>query len=139
MASRTIQARPSAINAVDMPTQLGNGTPASLNNQRNTTSQRSTNPIRIRGGRSNHFITGRIYNQAAMTSTRQLFQIFHVDAFTDKPFAGNPAAVCLLTEDRSAQWMQSVAAEMNLSETAFVRELEEGYELRWFTPTVEVD
>jgi len=74
-----------------------------------------------------------------MTSTRQLFQIFHVDAFTDKPFAGNPAAVCLLTEDRSAQWMQSVAAEMNLSETAFVRELEEGYELRWFTPTVEVD
>ena len=41
--------------------------------------------------------------------------IFHVDAFTEKPFAGNPAAVCLLTEERSAQWMQSVAAEMNLS------------------------
>ena len=66
-------------------------------------------------------------------------RIFHVDAFTDKPFAGNPAAVCLLTEERSGQWMQSVAAEMNLSETAFVRKLEEGYELRWFTPTVEVE
>jgi len=65
--------------------------------------------------------------------------IFHVDAFTDKPFAGNPAAVCLLTEERSGRWMQSVAAEMNLPETAFVRKLEEGYELRWFTPTVEVE
>ena len=66
-------------------------------------------------------------------------RIFHVDAFTDQLFAGNPAAVCLLTEERSADWMQSIAAEMNLSETAFVRKLEEGYELRWFTPTVEVD
>ena len=74
-----------------------------------------------------------------MTATKRLSWIFHVDAFTNKPFAGNPAAVCLLTEERSAEWMQSVAAEMNLSETAFVRKLEEGYELRWFTPTIEVD
>src|SRR5689334_4507669 len=66
-------------------------------------------------------------------------RIFHVDAFTDEPYAGNPAAVCVLTEEAPSQWMQSVAAEMNLSETAFVRRLETGYGLRWFTPTVEVD
>ncbi|MGI9225625.1 MAG: PhzF family phenazine biosynthesis protein [Woeseiaceae bacterium] len=62
-----------------------------------------------------------------------------VDAFTDKPFAGNPAAVCLLETERDAEWMQAVAAELNLSETAFVRPLEDGFELRWFTPVVEVD
>ena len=62
-----------------------------------------------------------------------------VDAFTDRPFAGNPAAVCLLEEERDEPWMQAIAAEMNLSETAFVRPLEEGFGLRWFTPTVEVD
>lgn len=62
-----------------------------------------------------------------------------IDAFTDRPFAGNPAAVCLLAEERDAQWMQAVAAEMNLSETAYVRVLDDGFELRWFTPTIEVD
>jgi PhzF family phenazine biosynthesis protein len=62
-----------------------------------------------------------------------------VDAFSDRPFAGNPAAVCLLEEERDAGWMQSVAAEMNLSETAFVRGLDDGFELRWFTPAIEVD
>ena len=62
-----------------------------------------------------------------------------VDAFTDRPFAGNPAAVCLLEEARDAQWMQAVAAEMNLSETAFVRVLDDGFELRWFTPAIEVE
>jgi PhzF family phenazine biosynthesis protein len=62
-----------------------------------------------------------------------------IDAFTDKPFAGNPAAVCLLEDERDAEWMQVVAAEMNLSETAFVRPLEDGFDLRWFTPVVEVD
>lgn len=46
-----------------------------------------------------------------------------VDAFTDQPFTGNPAAVCLLETERDAEWMQSVAAEMNLSETAFVHRL----------------
>ena len=55
------------------------------------------------------------------------------------PFAGNPAAVCLLERERESAWMQSVAAEMNLSETAFVRRLDSGFELRWFTPGVEVD
>jgi PhzF family phenazine biosynthesis protein len=62
-----------------------------------------------------------------------------IDAFTDRPFSGNPAAVCLLDSQRDAQWMQSVAEEMNLSETAFVRPLTDGFELRWFTPKVEVD
>ena len=63
----------------------------------------------------------------------------HVDAFTDRPFAGNPAGVCLLTEDASAEWMQHAAAEVNLSETAFVRRRDDGdFDLRWFTPTAEV-
>ena len=65
--------------------------------------------------------------------------IFHVDAFTDRPFGGNPAAVCLLPEDREERWMQQVAAEMNLAETAFVQRQEDGFRLRWFTPKVEVD
>jgi len=64
---------------------------------------------------------------------------FHVDAFTDAAFRGNPAAVCLLTAARPAKWMQAVAAEMNLSETAFVQPIAEGFRLRWFTPKVEVD
>lgn len=64
---------------------------------------------------------------------------FHVDAFAAGPFQGNPAAVCLLAAPRPAKWMQSVAAEMNLSETAFVTPAPGGFRLRWFTPTVEVD
>ena len=64
--------------------------------------------------------------------------LFQVDAFTERPFAGNPAAVCLLTEQADAGWMQSVAAEMNLSETAFLVPRDDGFQLRWFTPTVEV-
>lgn len=66
-------------------------------------------------------------------------RIFQVDAFTSKPFAGNPAAVCLLEEPRGADWMQDVAREMNLSETAFVEPGNSGYGLRWFTPDREVD
>jgi len=65
--------------------------------------------------------------------------IFQVDAFTDKRFAGNPAAVCILPEPRDEIWMQNVAREMNLSETAFLCRQEDGFDLRWFTPTVEVD
>jgi PhzF family phenazine biosynthesis protein len=62
-----------------------------------------------------------------------------VDAFTSVPFAGNPAAVCVLKQDQPAAWMQSVASEMNLSETAFLlAEGENVYRLRWFTPKVEV-
>jgi PhzF family phenazine biosynthesis protein len=65
--------------------------------------------------------------------------IIQVDAFTDKAFSGNPAAVCLLAEPRDYAWMQNVAAEMNLSETAFLHPQEDGFNLRWFTPTTEVD
>lgn len=66
--------------------------------------------------------------------------LFHVDAFTDRPFSGNPAGVCVLGDDRDATWMQSVAAELNLSETAFLRRGGgNAWGLRWFTPTVEVD
>jgi len=61
-----------------------------------------------------------------------------VDAFADRPFAGNPAAVCLLPGPRDTAWMQSVAAEMNLSETAFLHTENDGWRLRWMTPTVEV-
>lgn len=66
--------------------------------------------------------------------------LYQVDAFTDRPFGGNPAAVCLLPAPREAEWMQLVAREMNLSETAFVHPAEEGsWGLRWFTPKVEVE
>ena len=65
--------------------------------------------------------------------------VFQVDAFTAKAFSGNPAAVCLLEEEAEVQWMQSVAAEMNLSETAFLVPQNDGFGLRWFTPTTEVD
>ncbi len=69
--------------------------------------------------------------------------MFQVDAFASTPFTGNPAAVCLLDTDTDADavWMQTVAAEMNLSETAFVRPRDAGgaFPLRWFTPTVEVE
>lgn len=64
---------------------------------------------------------------------------FHVDAFAAAPFRGNPAAVCLLARPRPATWMRAVAAEMNLSETAFVSPRAGGFGLRWFTPRVEVD
>lgn len=62
-----------------------------------------------------------------------------VDAFTDRPFAGNPAAVCLLAEARADDWLQAVAREMNLSETAFLVRRDGGFDLRWFTPGAEVD
>ena len=66
-------------------------------------------------------------------------RVVQVDAFTDRPFAGNPAAVCVLREAASEQWMRDVAREMNLSETAFLVPEDGGFRLRWFTPAVEVD
>lgn len=63
-----------------------------------------------------------------------------VDSFTNRPFAGNPAGVCLLEAPAPEAWMQAVAAEVNLSETAFLVPRADGdHDLRWFTPTVEVD
>ena len=65
--------------------------------------------------------------------------IFQVDAFTSTPFAGNPAAVCMLDTLPEDGWMQKLAREMNLSETAFLVRQEDGFNLRWFTPKVEVN
>ena len=65
--------------------------------------------------------------------------LLHVDSFTSHPFRGNPAAVCLLDRERDDAWMQNVAAEMNLSDTAFLLPRgEDGFVLRWFTPSMEV-
>jgi PhzF family phenazine biosynthesis protein len=65
--------------------------------------------------------------------------IYQVDAFvTGKKFSGNPAAVCMLERPADEQWMQNIAMEMNLSETAFLEKQADGYNLRWFTPAVEV-
>src|ERR687886_18135 len=61
-----------------------------------------------------------------------------VDAFTDRPFGGNPAGVLVLEAERDRTWMQGVASELNLSETSFLRRQEDGvWTLRWFTPVVE--
>src|SRR3954447_26400138 len=66
--------------------------------------------------------------------------LYQIDAFTGAPFAGNPAGVTLLTEAAEAPWMLAVAAEMNLAETAFlVRTAPGAYDLRWFSPAVEID
>lgn len=69
----------------------------------------------------------------------QQIPLFQVDAFTDHPFTGNPAAVLLLREDAPVDWMLKVAQEMNLSETAFVFPMGDLFSLRWFTPRVEVE
>jgi PhzF family phenazine biosynthesis protein len=65
-------------------------------------------------------------------------QIFQVDAFTNSPFRGNPAGVCIMQQEGDPAWMQNVACEMNLSETAFLAPHPDGYHLRWFTPAAEV-
>jgi len=78
-----------------------------------------------------------------MTSTRsadaRLIPVFIVDAFAERPFTGNPAAVCVLDGPADAAWMQHVAAEMNLSDTAFLYAEADRFRLRWFTPVTEVD
>ena len=66
-------------------------------------------------------------------------RITQVDAFTDRPFTGNPAAVCILPVPANEAWMRAVAREMNLSETAFLVREDDAYRLRWFTPAIEVD
>lgn len=66
--------------------------------------------------------------------------IYQVDAFSSEAFSGNPAGVCLLESPRNESWMQNIALEMNLSETAFLERKEDGsFNLRWFTPKKEVD
>ena len=66
-------------------------------------------------------------------------EIYQVDAFTNQPYKGNPAAVCILNESKEDKWMYNVAEEMSLPETAFIHKKEGKYNLRWFTPTHEVD
>jgi len=65
-------------------------------------------------------------------------QIYKVDTFTMEPFRGNPAAVCFLPEPKDSDWLQNVAREMNLPATAFLQKNSVGYQLRWFTPTTEM-
>ncbi|WP_069659441.1 PhzF family phenazine biosynthesis protein [Arcticibacter eurypsychrophilus] len=65
-------------------------------------------------------------------------KFYQVDAFTNQPFKGNPAAICILEEELSTATMLQIAAENNLAETAFVQKSADGFNLRWFTPTVEV-
>jgi len=64
--------------------------------------------------------------------------LYHIDAFTSEAFKGNPAGVCFVEKDTSAEWMQNIAAEMNLSETAFIIPGKEVSEIRYFTPAAEV-
>jgi PhzF family phenazine biosynthesis protein len=81
-------------------------------------------------------LCARLHIEDEMTQT-----IYQVDAFTDRPFAGNPAGVCLLPRPAGQAWMQAVALEMNLAETAFLvrRDDGDGFDLRWFTPAAEVE
>ncbi|HUP59107.1 MAG TPA: PhzF family phenazine biosynthesis protein [Thermoanaerobaculia bacterium] len=65
-------------------------------------------------------------------------RLLQIDAFASEPFRGNPAAVCMLEAERDEQWMQSVAAEMNVSATAFPVPRDDGFALRWFTPVGEI-
>ncbi len=101
---------------------------------------------------SHHDLTGQdstTPNIVYLTASRPTFlrsrgdtevvKIYQVDAFTDRQFAGNPAAVCILTKSLDDAWYANVAMEMNLSETAFLVRQPDGFDLRWFTPTVEVD
>src|SRR5512140_1666276 len=75
-----------------------------------------------------------------MLPSRHMGQsIVVVDAFAEQPFTGNPAAVCVLDQPADVRWMQLVAREMNLSETAFLFPEGDAFRLRWFTPTTEVD
>ena len=66
-------------------------------------------------------------------------EIYQIDAFTDKVFHGNPAAICLLTDWLNDELLQAIACENNLSETAFIMEDSSGYHIRWFTPKGEID
>ncbi|MEO1128003.1 MAG: PhzF family phenazine biosynthesis protein [Cyanobacteria bacterium J06639_16] len=84
-------------------------------------------------------LTGTKLTMIPQSQPQAKLAIHQVDAFTDQPFCGNPAGVCVLATPAEETWMQTVAAEMNLSETGFLVPIDDGYQLRWFTPTAEVD
>jgi predicted PhzF superfamily epimerase YddE/YHI9 len=77
--------------------------------------------------------------QKDLENTTMSLPLFHVDAFTSSPFAGNAAAVCILDEPREDVWLQQVASEMNLAATAFLYAQDDGYRLRWFSAKVELE
>jgi len=83
-------------------------------------------------------MTGAAATADGSSNTHMGLALYHVDAFAEHLFAGNPAAVCLLPSPRERHWMQLLAREMNLSETAFLHPEGDGWRLRWFTPSVEV-
>src|SRR5688572_10631285 len=66
-------------------------------------------------------------------------KLYQIDAFTSKVFGGNPAAVCPLEKWLPDEWLQKIANENNLAETAFYVKEKNGFHIRWFTPAVEVD
>ncbi len=76
---------------------------------------------------------------AKKTKAPKPLDLWLIDAFTDAVFKGNPAAVCLLHEPKPDDWMQALAREMNQAETAFLLRGDNGFDLRWFTPTIEMD
>ena len=81
------------------------------------------------------------YNFIIIGKTIMQIKTFIIDAFTDKPFKGNPAGVCLPEEELDAGIMQSIASEINLSETAFLqpdKADKNAFSIRYFTPTVEI-
>jgi PhzF family phenazine biosynthesis protein len=82
-------------------------------------------------------------NQGYQVAKLMTIPLWQIDAFCSEPFSGNPAAVCILDKPREDSWLQAVAAEMNLSETAFLQKRSNDdantYDLRWFTPVAEVD
>ena len=87
------------------------------------------------------YIERKIYRQRNLAENKDIMEltVVQVDAFTNRPFAGNPAAVCVTDAPIADDLMRAIAQEMNLSETAFLHPVEGGYSLRWFTPAVEVD
>ena len=88
--------------------------------------------------RTSNLVGGYSYGTKFKVPESMPTTIHQVDAFTDTPFRGNPAGVCVLPQAAPDDWMQSVANEMNLSETAFLSREEDAWRLRWFTPEVEV-
>jgi PhzF family phenazine biosynthesis protein len=86
-----------------------------------------------------HRRTGALVDAHAGHHRCMSLSFVRIDAFTTEAFAGNPAAVCVLPDDRDASWMQLVAREMNAGATAFLRKRHDGYDLRWFAPAAELE
>ncbi len=114
---------------------------AATDTRRRKSSRGMEDPVNARGDFRAHPVPVVAKGCARQTNCRSSmsFTLHIVDAFTNRPFSGNPAAVCILSGPQDEAWMQLVAREMNLSETAFLHPVGDGFALRWFTPTVEVN